>query len=43
MKTIYETIGVAKEYCEYAVDIYTGCPHLCEYCYAKAKADKKKY
>lgn len=42
MKTIYETIGAAKEYCEYAVDVYTGCPHLCEYCYAKAKADKNK-
>lgn len=40
MKTIYETIGAAKEYCEYAVDVYTGCPHLCEYCYAKAKATK---
>lgn len=41
MKTIYSTLGAAKEYCEYAVDIYTGCPHKCEYCYAKAKADKK--
>lgn len=40
MNTIYETKGAAKEYCEYAVDVFTGCPHLCEYCYAKAKADK---
>lgn len=41
MKTIYSTLGAAKEYCEYAVDVYTGCPHKCEYCYAKAKAEKK--
>lgn len=42
MKTIYETKGAALEYCKYAVDVYTGCPHLCEYCYAKAKADRNK-
>lgn len=41
MKTIYNTKGAAKEYCEYAVDIYTGCPHSCEYCYAKASANRK--
>ena len=41
MKTIYETLGAAKEYCEYAVDVYNGCPHKCKYCYAKAKAEKK--
>ena len=41
MKTIYETIGAAKEYCDYAVDIYENCPHRCSYCYAKAKAEKK--
>ena len=41
MKIIYETIGAAKEYCEYAVDVYNGCPHKCKYCYAKAKAEKK--
>lgn len=41
MKTIYETIGAAKEYCEYAVDVFTGCPHKCRYCYAAAKAEKK--
>lgn len=40
MKTIYKTIGAAKEYCELAVDIYANCPHECEYCYAKAKAEK---
>ena len=41
MKTIYSTRGAAKEYCEYAVDIYTGCVHKCEYCYAKKSAERK--
>lgn len=41
MKTIYKTIGAAKEYCELAVDIYENCPHECEYCYAKAKVERK--
>lgn len=41
MKTIYKTIGAAKEYCDYAVDIYENCPHKCSYCYAKAKSEKK--
>ena len=41
MKTIYKTIGAAKEYCELAVDIYKNCPHECEYCYAKAKVERK--
>ena len=40
MKTIYETIGAAKEYCDYAVDIYEFCPHKCTYCYVKDKAEK---
>ena len=40
MKTIYKTIGAAKEYCELAVDIYNNCPHLCKYCYVKNKAEK---
>lgn len=39
MKTIYETIGAAKEYCDYAVDIYENCPHKCSYCYAKSKVE----
>lgn len=43
MNTIYETKGAAKEYCEYAVDVFIDCPHLCEYWYAKAKADKTNY
>ena len=41
MKTIYKTMGAAKEYCELAVDIYKNCPHECEYCYAKAKVERK--
>lgn len=40
VKTIYATKGAAKEYCGYAVDIYTGCPHDCKYCYASAKAKR---
>lgn len=32
---IYEPKGAAKEYVDgYALNIYTGCPHHCFYCYA---------
>ena len=41
MKTIYKTIGAAKEYCDYAVDIYEYCPHKCSYCYEKKKDEEK--
>ena len=27
MKPIYEPKGAAKEYGDYAINIYTGCPH----------------
>lgn len=34
MKPIYEPKGAAKEYGEFALNIYTGCPHRCFYCYS---------
>jgi len=33
MKPIYQPKGAAKEYGDYAINIYTGCPHRCYYCY----------
>lgn len=34
MKPLYMPKGKAKEYGDYAVNIYTGCPHRCYYCFA---------
>lgn len=34
MKPIYEPSGAAKEYGDLAINIYTGCPHGCFYCFA---------
>lgn len=34
MNPIYEPKGAAKEYGDYALNIYTGCPHRCFYCFA---------
>lgn len=34
MKPIYEPKGAAREYGELAVNLYTGCPHRCYYCFA---------
>ncbi len=34
MKPLYTPRGKAKEYGDYAVNIYTGCPHRCYYCFA---------
>lgn len=34
MNTIYKPKGAAVEYGDYAVNIYTGCPHRCYYCFA---------
>jgi DNA repair photolyase len=34
MKPLYEPKGKAREYGDYAVNIYTGCPHRCYYCFA---------
>ena len=30
---IYEPKGAALEYCEWALNIYSQCPHSCAYCY----------
>jgi DNA repair photolyase len=34
MKPIYKPSGAAAEYAEWALNIYTGCPHRCYYCFA---------
>ena len=34
MKPIYKPKGTAAEYGDYAINIYTGCPHRCFYCFA---------
>lgn len=34
MKPIYVPKGRAREYGDYAINIYTGCPHRCYYCFA---------
>ncbi len=34
MNPIYQPKGAAKEYGEWALNIYTGCPHRCFYCYS---------
>lgn len=34
MKPVYKPKGAAAEYGDYAVNIYTGCPHRCYYCFA---------
>lgn len=34
MKPIYKPSGEALEYGDYALNIYTGCPHGCYYCFA---------
>jgi DNA repair photolyase len=37
---IYEPKTRAKEYGDYALNIYTGCPHRCTYCYVPAVLHK---
>lgn len=34
MNPIYKPSGAAAEYGDYALNIYTGCPHRCYYCFA---------
>lgn len=34
MSMIYIPKGAAGEYADFAINIYTGCPHRCTYCYA---------
>ena len=42
MITIYEPKGAAKEYGDYALNIYTGCPHKCFYCYVPSVLHKNR-
>lgn len=42
MKPLYVPKGKAKEYGDYAVNIYTGCPHRCYYCFAPAVLHRDK-
>lgn len=42
MKPIYEPKGAAKEYGDLAVNIYTGCPHRCFYCYSPSVLRKDR-
>lgn len=41
MKPIYVPRGKAKEYGDYALNIYTGCPHECFYCFAPSVLHRK--
>lgn len=45
MKLIYVPKGKAKEYGDYAINIYTGCPHRCYYCFAPTvlRRDREKF
>lgn len=42
MKPIYKPKGAAKEYGDYAINIYTGCPHRCFYCFAPSVLRKDR-
>lgn len=42
MKPIYEPRGAAKEYGDLAINIYTGCPHRCYYCFAPNVLHREK-
>lgn len=42
MKPLYEPKGRAKEYGDLALNIYTGCPHRCYYCFAPSVLHKDR-
>lgn len=42
MKPIYEPKGAAKEYGDLALNIYTGCPHRCFYCFAPSVLHRER-
>ena len=42
MNTIYVPKGKAREYGDYALNIYKGCPHECFYCFAPSVLRKVK-
>ena len=42
VKPIYEPKGKAKEYGDLAINIYTGCPHRCYYCFAPGVLHRDK-
>jgi len=42
MKPIYKPKGAAGEYGEYALNIYSGCPHSCFYCYVPSVLHKDR-
>lgn len=45
MKPIYKPKGAAAEYGDYAINIYTGCPHRCYYCFVPTvlRSDREKF
>lgn len=45
MKPIYQPRGAAREYGDYALNIYTGCPHRCWYCFAPSvlRRDREQF
>lgn len=43
MSVIYQPSGRAREYAEWACNLFTGCPHGCAYCFAPSCLFMKKY
>lgn len=42
MSVIYEPKGKAREYSPQALNLYLGCPHRCEYCYAPSAIQRER-